>query len=82
MEHSGAAGTCFRRSCLRIKSFSDFEVELELPNIGRRVMILNARKIYLEDPYFKTALNMKEHFDRLILLAIEDITERKRSRRL
>ena len=61
------------------KAFSDFEVELELPNIGRRVMILNARKIYLKEPYFKTALNATEHFDRLILLAIEDITERKKT---
>ncbi len=61
------------------KAFSDFEVELELPNIGRRVMILNARKIYLKEPYFKTALNATEHFDRLILLAIEDITGRKKT---
>lgn len=59
------------------KTFSDFEVELELPNIGPRVMILNARKIYLEEPHVETALNMTEQFDRLILLAIEDITERK-----
>jgi len=61
------------------KAFSDFEVELKLPNIGRRVMVLNARKIYLKEPYFKTALNITEHFDRLILLAIEDITERKKT---
>jgi two-component system CheB/CheR fusion protein len=61
------------------KVFSDFEVELELPNIGRRVMILNARKIYLEYPYFKSTLNIAEHFDRLILLAIEDVTDLKKS---
>ncbi|MGC2063950.1 MAG: PAS domain-containing protein, partial [Thermodesulfovibrionales bacterium] len=61
------------------KACSDLEIELELPNIGRRVMILNARKIYREEPYVKTALNMMEHFDRLILLAIEDITERKQA---
>jgi len=61
------------------KVFSDFEVELELPNIGRKVMILNARKIYLKEAYVKTALNMAKHLDRLILLAIEDITERKRT---
>ena len=61
------------------KSFWDFEVELELPNIGRRVMILNAREIYLEYPYVMTALNMEEHFDRLILLAIEDMTDLKKS---
>ncbi|SPQ02039.1 putative Protein-glutamate O-methyltransferase [Candidatus Sulfobium mesophilum] len=61
------------------KAFSDFEVELELPNIGRRVMMLNAREIYLDEPYLKTALNTMESFDRLILLAIEDITGRKRA---
>lgn len=61
------------------KVFSDLEIELELPNIGRRVMVLNARKIYLEEPYFRTTLNMQGHFDRLILLAIEDITERKQT---
>jgi two-component system sensor kinase len=61
------------------KVFSDFEVEIELPNIGRRVMILNARKIYLKDPYFKTTVNIPEHFDRLILLAIEDMTDLKKS---
>ena len=59
------------------KAFSDLVIELELSNIGRRVMILNARKIYLKEPYFKTALNTMGSFDRLILLAIEDITERK-----
>lgn len=61
------------------KSFSDFEVAIEFPNIGRRMMLLNARKIYLKEPYFKTALNMTKHLDRLILLAIEDITERKKT---
>lgn len=61
------------------KVFSDFEVEIELPNIGRRIMILNAREIYLDEPYFKTTVNTPEHFDRLILLAIEDMTDLKKS---
>ncbi len=48
-------------------SFSDFEVEHDFPKIGRRTMILNARRIHDGGP--------KTH---RILLAIEDITERKR----
>ncbi len=47
--------------------FNDFEVDHDFPAIGRRVMLLNARKIYRET-------NRTE----MILLAIEDITERKR----
>ncbi len=47
--------------------FQDFEVDHEFQNIGRRTMLLNARRIYQKD-------GDKE----LILLAIEDITEKKR----
>ncbi|MBN2120478.1 MAG: sensor domain-containing diguanylate cyclase [Candidatus Omnitrophica bacterium] len=47
-------------------SFDEFEVEHTFPNIGKRIMLLNARKIYRE------ANNTQ-----LLLLAIEDITERK-----
>jgi len=47
-------------------SFDDFEVEHEFPEIGKRIMLLNARKIFQR-------ANRKQ----LILLAIEDITERK-----
>ena len=47
--------------------FSDFEVEHELPQVGMKTMLLNARRI------------TDIHSDRpMILLAIEDITERKR----
>jgi len=60
------------------KAFSGFEIEVKLPNIGRRVMILNARKIFLKEPYFRTKLKVAEHFDQLILLALEDITGRKK----
>jgi diguanylate cyclase (GGDEF)-like protein/PAS domain S-box-containing protein len=48
-------------------SFSDFEVEHDFPNIGRRTMILNARRLHDGET--------KRH---RILLTIEDITERKR----
>jgi diguanylate cyclase (GGDEF)-like protein/PAS domain S-box-containing protein len=46
--------------------FDDLEVEHDFPDIGKRIMLLNARKIY-RDP----------NHTHLILLAIEDITERK-----
>jgi hypothetical protein len=46
------------------QSFDDFEVEHEFESIGRRTMLLNARRL--------------DHLN-LILLAIEDITERKQA---
>ncbi len=46
--------------------FNDFEVEHEFENIGKKIMHLNARRIYNE-------LNKTQ----LILLAIEDVTERE-----
>ncbi len=48
-------------------SFDDFEVRHDFPDIGRRIMLLNARRI--PRPPQKP---------RMILLAIEDITERRR----
>lgn len=48
-------------------SFDDFEVTHEFVSIGRRVMLLNARRIKREG-----------NQTRLILLAVEDITERRR----
>ena len=50
----------------KTESFDNFEVEHNFPDLGRRIMLLNARKIYRE-------------FDHthLILLAIEDVTTRK-----
>jgi PAS domain S-box-containing protein len=47
--------------------FDGFEVEHEFPRVGRRVILLNARQIVTE-----------ERSATMILLAIEDITERKR----
>ncbi len=46
--------------------FNDFEVEHDFPAIGRKTMLLNARRIYREDQGTDT-----------ILLAIEDMTEHK-----
>jgi two-component system CheB/CheR fusion protein len=46
--------------------FDDFEVDCFFPRIGRRVMLLNARRIRRETDHTQ-----------MILLAIEDITERK-----
>src|SRR5579875_891719 len=51
----------------REASMKDFEVEHEFPSLGVRVMLLNACK-----------LRRKGNHSELILLAIEDITERKR----
>ena len=48
-------------------SFDDFEVEHDFPNIGKRIMLLHARKICRE-----------ANHNQLILLTIEDITEHKR----
>ena len=47
-------------------TFDDYEVEHDFANIGRRIMLLNARQI--------KRVSGKE---RIILLAIEDITERR-----
>jgi PAS domain S-box-containing protein len=49
------------------KSFRDFEVLHEFPGLGRRVLLLNARKLWREG----------NHTER-VLLAIEDFTEHKR----
>ena len=48
-------------------SFDNFEVEHDFPDVGKRIMLLNARRIYLEANRTK-----------LIILTIEDITERKK----
>jgi len=47
-------------------NFDNLEVEHDFPDIGKRIMLLNARKIYREASHTQN-----------ILLAIEDITERK-----
>jgi PAS domain S-box-containing protein len=52
------------------KSIEAFEVDRFFPSIGRRVMALNARKVY------RTGIKVQQ-----ILLAIEDVTERVRLER-
>src|ERR1039458_8089361 len=52
------------------RTFEGFEVEQFFPSIGQRVMCLNARKIYRPGNKIQ-----------LILLAIEDVTERVRLER-
>ncbi|MEO7991181.1 MAG: CheR family methyltransferase [Chryseolinea sp.] len=51
---------------LRKINLEDFEIKLKFPSMGERTLLLNARQIVNE----KTA-------EQLILLAIEDVTERK-----
>ncbi|WP_428327842.1 PAS domain-containing sensor histidine kinase [Mucilaginibacter sp.] len=46
--------------------FEGFEIENEFPNIGRKLLVLNARQVTLKGKY-----------QNRILLAIEDITERR-----
>src|SRR3954463_5291588 len=48
-------------------AFDDFELEHDFPAIGRRVMLLNARKL------------QAGHHGELLVLAMEDVTERRRS---
>src|SRR6478672_1347020 len=47
--------------------FNDFELEHDFPGIGRRVMLLNARKL------------QAGHHGELLVLAMEDVTERRRA---
>ena len=51
----------------KVTSFDNFEVEHDFLDIGKRIMLLNARKIFRETNHTHS-----------ILLAIEDITERKK----
>src|SRR5687768_4884583 len=50
----------------RSSVFNDFVLEHDFPKIGRRIMLLNARKLHAE----------------LVLLAMEDVTERRRAQDL
>ncbi|MFH1691674.1 MAG: PAS domain-containing protein [Candidatus Omnitrophota bacterium] len=49
---------------LKTTSLDDFEVEHVFPDIGKRILLLNARRVYLD-----------AHRKKLILIAMEDITE-------
>jgi len=50
----------------RSSVFNDFVLEHDFPDIGQRVMLLNARKLHAEP----------------VLLALEDVTEKRRPQRL
>jgi two-component system CheB/CheR fusion protein len=56
-----------QQALLRDVPFRDFEVTHDFPHIGRKIMRLNARRIAAEDSNF------------LVLLAIEDVTDRQES---
>ena len=60
------SGVFWRRSFPKTAQVEDFLVEHDFPEIGRRRMLLNARRIAQEDSQTQ-----------LILLAIEDITDRR-----
>lgn len=62
----------------RQKSFSDFEVATEFPDIGLRTMVLNAREIRQDISHPAPSQFQQREYDGMILLAIEDITERKK----
>jgi PAS domain S-box-containing protein len=51
-------------------SFDDFEVEHDFPSLGKKVMLLNARRVYREGNHAE-----------LILLAIEDVTALREAER-
>jgi PAS domain S-box-containing protein len=50
--------------------FNDFEVEHDFPDIGRKVMLLNARRVYRQGNHTE-----------LILLAVEDVTALREAER-
>jgi len=49
--------------------FKGFKVVHEFPNIGRKIMILNARRIHFKEN------GVPDSFPQIILLAMEDVTE-------
>jgi PAS domain-containing protein len=57
--------------------FKGFEVVHEFPSIGRKVMILSARRIYKENNELKQNMKQKasKAFPPIILLVMEDVTE-------
>jgi two-component system, chemotaxis family, CheB/CheR fusion protein len=55
----------------RNSTFNNFEVQHEFPEIGEKIMLLNAKRIL-----------QKAHNKHLILLAMEDITEHRQAERI
>ncbi|MEI7741460.1 MAG: PAS domain-containing protein [bacterium] len=47
--------------------FRDFEVDYNFPGIGRKIVLLNARRVYIEE----------EGLPKLIILAMEDVTRQR-----
>jgi two-component system, chemotaxis family, CheB/CheR fusion protein len=70
VDHPGASGlrAFLERVQVEPSQAEDYETEVELPLLGRRLLLLNARKLR-EGPLGQ----------RKILLAIDDITERRRA---
>lgn len=62
----------------RQKSFSNFEVATEFPDIGLRIMALNAREIRQDFSHSLPSSFREKEYDGMILLAIEDITEQRK----
>jgi len=60
-------GRCLKRFFPKNNKFDDYEVEHVFSSIGHKIMLLNARRI-----------TQKETVSQMILLAIEDITEKMR----
>ena len=63
---SPSCGNCWKTILPKKATFDNYEVEHDFATIGRRIMLLNARQI-------QRVLGK----ERIILLAIEDITERR-----
>jgi hypothetical protein len=63
---SPSSENCSKNILPQNTNFNDFEVEHHFETIGPKIMHLNARRIYTE-----------ENQTQLILLAIEDVTERE-----
>ena len=68
MGHPGAA-RAFRDDREGSATIEGYEVDREFPVIGRRIMLLNVRKVFYEKGAHST-----------VLLAFEDITDRRARR--
>jgi two-component system CheB/CheR fusion protein len=60
------------------KSFSDFEVTTTFPAVGYKTMLLNAHEVRKGPSYPAPGSLLEKEYVGMILLAIEDITERKK----
>ena len=67
---SGAFHSCWKM-CADHHPINDFEITQSFANLGRRTMVLNAQRFV-----------SRNNFPNLILLAIEDVTERRQLERV